>query len=629
MISQETIEQIKAKISIQEIIGGYVKLKKKGADFIGLCPFHNEKSPSFTVSPSKGIFKCFGCGKSGDAIAFVMEHENKSYPEVMAILAEKVGVQMEEQIKPKEFVRPIQRLEKLGMKSLRWFEEDRKISNNTLLRFGITEAKEWMPQFEQEVGVICFNYFRGESLINIKFRGPKKSFKMAKDAELIFYNLDAINNEKEVIIVEGEIDCLTCHECGIFNSISVPNGAGAGNQRLEYLDNCWSAFGDKERIILATDSDQAGRNLRDELCRRLGVERCFQVLYPEDCKDLNDVLIKYGNEKVKEVIADAKQWPIPGIVAMDELYPTVADWYENGYPTGARTRIPGFDSLLTLAPGQLTVVTGIPGHGKDEFCNWIMVNLAQFEGWPWGMLGFEETPPETISKLAEKYTRLAFGHRREIAYRMNTKQFEWAISEIDRHFFFINADEIQTDIDSILTMATHLVTRNGIKGLYLNPWNWIEHTRPANMSETEYVSSALGNIIKWARKYQVHVLLLAHTTKIGKDKDGKYMIPTLYSISGSANFFNKPHNGICIYRDYQKNITDVYVQKVKQSWYGQIGFSSYRFDVLTRQYEFLSCSVDEKPKDSTAIPLFAEGNGSWKPLKMNMPDVDFTKDQPF
>lgn len=149
------------------------------------------------------------------------------------------------------------------------------------------------------------------------------------------------------------------------------------------------------------------------------------------------------------------------------------------------------------------------------------------------------------------------------------------------------------------------------------------------MSETEYVSSALGNIIKWARKYQVHVLLLAHTTKIGKDKDGKYMIPTLYSISGSANFFNKPHNGICIYRDYQKNITDVYVQKVKQSWYGQIGFSSYRFDVLTRQYEFLSCSVDEKPKDSTAIPLFAEGNGSWKPLKMNMPDVDFTKDQPF
>ncbi len=613
-------------MSIVDIIGSYVKLKKRGAEYEGLCPFHNEKTPSFKVSPAKRIYKCFGCGRSGDAIAFVMEHENKSYPESIGSIAGKMGIAFEEEAKPKVFLKPPPRLEKLGEKALTWFETSRGISNNTLLRMGVTEGREWMPQFEQEVSVICFNYYRAGDLVNIKFRGPKKSFKMAKDAELIFYNLDAVTDEKEVVIVEGEMDCLSCYEAGVYNAVSVPNGAGTGNQRLEYLDNCWPAFGDKEKIILATDADAAGRNLREELCRRLGLERCYQVTYPDGCKDLNDVLVKHGREAIKQVIAGAVAWPLKGITPMDETYPTLADWYENGYPLGAKARIAGFDPLLTFAPGQLTTVTGIPGHGKDEFCNLIMTNLARYENWPWGVLGFEETVPETVSKLAEKYTGRAFAFRRDLEHRMTVKQFEWAISEIDRCFFFINPDEIDTDIDSILSVASQLVARNGIKGLYLNPWNWIEHARPAQMSETEYVSVALSKIIKWARRNLAHVLLLAHTTKIAKDKNDRYVVPNLYSISGSANFFNKTHNGICVYRDYQKNITDVYVQKVKQSWLGQLGFSSYQYDTLTRQYEFLSSSVIEPRPQAPELPLPA---GNWKSIKLPYSEKDDEEDTPF
>jgi twinkle protein len=612
MISQETIELVKGKSGIVEVVGASVKLKRAGMNHVGLCPFHNEKSPSFTVSQTKGMYKCFGCGKSGDAISFVMEHENKSYPEAIAFLAIKAGIELEEQPTRKDFVKPVARLEKLGQKSLTWFEQERKISNNTLLRFKITEATEWMPQFEREVSVICFNYYRADVLTNIKFRGPKKSFKMAKDAELIFYNLDAIAGEKEIIIVEGELDCLSCHEAGLYAVVSVPNGAGTGNARLEYLDNCWSAFGDKEKIILATDNDLPGQKLRDELCRRLGVERCYQVTYPEGCKDLNDVLVKHGSAAVKEVVHGGTLWPIKGILTMDEIFPTVADWWENGYPPGAKARVHGFDSLLTFAPGQMTVVTGIPGHGKDEFCNLLMASLSQAENWPWGVLGFEETPAETVTKLQEKLTNKAFAFRRDLDHRMTQKQFEWSIAEIDRYFFFINQDEIEADIESILKLATQLVVRNGIKGLYINPWNWIEHSRPQHMTETEYVSIALTKIIKWARRYQAHVLLLAHTTKIPKDKDGKYMVPTLYNVNGSANFFNKTHNGICVYRDYAKNITDVYVQKVKQSWLGQIGFVSYQFNTMTRQYEFLTSSVQELP--AASMPTLGFPDGNWKPI---------------
>jgi len=96
MISQNTIQQIQSRIDIIEIIGGFVRLKKRGANYLGLCPFHNEKTPSFTVSPSKEIYKCFGCGKSGNTISFLMEHEKYSYVEALRWLANKYNVEIEE-----------------------------------------------------------------------------------------------------------------------------------------------------------------------------------------------------------------------------------------------------------------------------------------------------------------------------------------------------------------------------------------------------------------------------------------------------------------------------------------------------------------------------------------------------
>src|SRR5262252_3410160 len=96
MISQNTIQEILGRIDIIDIVGGFVKLKKRGANYLGLCPFHNEKSPSFTVSPAKEIYKCFGCGRSGNTISFSMEHEKYSYAEALRWLAAKYNVEIEE-----------------------------------------------------------------------------------------------------------------------------------------------------------------------------------------------------------------------------------------------------------------------------------------------------------------------------------------------------------------------------------------------------------------------------------------------------------------------------------------------------------------------------------------------------
>lgn len=102
MIKPETIQTIFETAQVEEVIGDFVTLKKRGANFLGLCPFHNEKTPSFSVSPSKGIYKCFGCGKAGNAVNFVMEHEHYSYPESLRWIAKKYNIEIEEEVLTEE-----------------------------------------------------------------------------------------------------------------------------------------------------------------------------------------------------------------------------------------------------------------------------------------------------------------------------------------------------------------------------------------------------------------------------------------------------------------------------------------------------------------------------------------------
>lgn len=610
MIAETTIDEVKNRMDVKDVVGGFVTLKKNGVNYIGKCPFHNENTPSFTVSPAKHIYKCFGCGRSGDAITFLIDHEKLTYLDSIKWLAKKYNIKVEETEK-KEIVVPAARLEKLGKKALDWFENERKISNNTLLRFGITEAVEWMPLHEKDVTVICFNYYRDEKLVNIKFRGPKKSFKLCKDAQLIFYNLDALKDEQECVIVEGEIDCLTLHECGIYNVVSVPNGAVSGKQKLEYLDNCFQYFTGKTKIIIASDNDEPGNLLKEELSRRLGKEKCFQVEYPHDCKDANDVLVKHGKQAVIDLIQNVVSFPIEGEILLEHMLPAVKEYYEHGFPPGAAAKIPGFDELLTFEPGLLTMVTGIPGSGKDEFVNYITTSLSKYHEWRWGYWPMEEPSEITVTKLAEKFIGKAFGHRNDPSQRINTREFDHAMDLVNRYFHFVNTNKVDITVTGILKKAKELVERYGINGMVISPWNCVEHKMGYGQTETLYVSEKLTEIITFLGHYGVHCFLLAHPRKIEKNKQtGKYNIPTLNDISGSANFFNKTHNGFCVYRDFDTNEVYVYVQKVKFYWHGKQGCANFSFNTKTRQYQVID---SEMP-----FPVQATlGEGNWKPYKEN------------
>lgn len=144
MIPQETIMSILDAVRIEEVVGDFVSLKKRGANMIGVCPFHKEKTPSFIVSPAKGIFKCFGCGKAGDSVRFIMEHEHYSYPEALRFLAQKYGIIIEEKEQtPEELVAQNERERMFNINTFaqQYFSETMK-NNDEGLAIGMSYFKE-------------------------------------------------------------------------------------------------------------------------------------------------------------------------------------------------------------------------------------------------------------------------------------------------------------------------------------------------------------------------------------------------------------------------------------------------------------------------------------------------------
>ncbi len=532
---------------------------RNGKTFCPKCHEGRRKQSEreLSVDVTRGLFNCHHCEFKGSAYV--------------------------NDIPKKEYVKPQGRVQNVSDKAVEWFKA-RGISNNTLTRFKISEAMEYVPQVAKERNCILFNYFRKDELVNIKFRDGAKNFKMVKDAELIFYNLDAIENETECYITEGEIDTLSLYECGIYNAVSVPNGASKGNNRLEYLDNCIEYFDKMQKIFILTDGDEPGLALRDELCRRLGKERCWLVRYPENTKDANDVLRYAGKPGIEELIANAYQYPIEGIEQVDDIDSELMNLYHNGYPFGVGCGYLNFDQHITFRKSELTTITGSPGSGKSTFLNNIIVRLAAREKWRIAMFSPEKQPTEILSaELAEIFTGKRF-YSSITEDKLSLTELADAKNFIRDHFWFMKIDEIDVTIDGILDKCKELVLRKGINCLVIDPWNYVEHKVPHGYTETQYISEELTKIKRFKDRYGVHIFLVAHPRKLNKNKEGKYDVPSLYDIAGSAHFFNKTDNGIVLQRDFEGETTNVFIQKIRWSFVGKLGDVCFQYHIPSKRF---------------------------------------------
>ena len=537
----------------------------------GICPLcshtrqpKNRKAQCASYDWERGLGTCHNCNTSFQLHTY-----------------QRKGNATKEYIKPEK----VEVYEPVKDKAVEWFES-RGISQQTLNDLKVTTGEEFMPQTGQKENTIQFNYIMGEELINIKYRDGRKNFKLYKGAEKIFYNINSIVGYDWCVITEGEMDALALHEAGIKPVISVPNGATLNSNNLDYLDNCIDYFEDKEKIILAVDADEAGQALRYEFIRRLGAEVCYLVDFNGN-KDPNDFLIEHGAEKLRKVITSATQVPLEGVSTLRDLEADLLDFVHNGFKPGFQVGLENFDKIFSTYTSQFITVTGIPSSGKSDFVDQMCIGYNRNYGWKTAYASPENKPNFLHAHKLIRKTWEGMPTKNDIG----TAKWKEVTNHINDNYFFIDMDRYT--LDDVLSKGAELVKRKGIKCLVIDPFNKIRDVNCKSEDVNRYTMEYLTKIETFAKKYDVLVIVVAHPTKMYRDKEGKIEEPTMYSIKGGGEWYDASYHGLLVHRDYEAQTVKAKVLKVKFQNLGENQAEAH---------------FNWEPKSGSYIPIVAETN---------------------
>jgi twinkle protein len=501
-----------------------------------------------------------------------------------------------------EPVLPIYNPKPLSKAGEAWFTK-RGLSLNGANHFGFGLMTAWNSKKKVLADAITVPYKMDGAIINIKHRfGKLNGNSFVLGADVIPFGMDDIQ-ENCTIICASEIDALYFYEIGVHNVIALPHGVPAIafakngtapnlqtlHDSLAFLENHGARLAGIKKIILCIGGDKSSELVTEELARRLGRERCWPVVWPEDKRSVDSVF-QSGHNRLEYLIESAKAYPVKGVFELSDVKTQFDSLYERGLPPGPNPGWVSMDEFYRPALGQWTLVTGIPSHGKSNFLDALLCNLANMHDWKFCFFSPENQPvARHFANLAEKFIGAPFHQKNGHKARMTIEQKESAETWLNNHFSVVLPDEEDGNwtIDGVLELAKTVISRKGIQGIVIDPWNELDHTRPAGMTETEHVSKVISKIRQFARTHSVHIWLVAHPTKMYKGDDGQYPIPTPYDVAGSAHFLNKADMAICVYRyvgQVDQTITDVYIQKMRFKENGQVGRVSLRYTPDTGQF---------------------------------------------
>lgn len=355
--SEEQIEEVRSRNNIVDVIGSYVKLKRSGSGYVGLCPFHNEKSPSFSVSPSRQMYKCFGCGVGGSVLTFVMEYENYTFPEAMEYLAQRAGIELPKQ----ELTAEQKRQENLRLtlleinkKAARYYFANlksprgktgydylkgRALTDETILHFGLGYAGQGGGELYQYLKKEGYddNTLKESGLFKMDERGAYDKFwnrvmfpimdannrvigfggRVMGDAKPKYLNspetkiFDKSRNlfglnyakqgkRKNMILCEGYMDVIALHQAGFSNAV-----ASLGTAFTEQQANLIRRYTDE--VLLTYDSDGAGIKAAMRaipMLRRAGING--KVVHMEPYKDPDEFIKNLGADEFEKRMEEAQ-----------------------------------------------------------------------------------------------------------------------------------------------------------------------------------------------------------------------------------------------------------------------------------------------------------------------------------
>lgn len=441
--------------------------------------------------------------------------------------------------------------------------EARGLDVELLVRLGVATS--------DRLGRDCISipYYRGDEIVNHKYRtiSGDKRFSQDEDGACIFWNQNVLADHTlahlPLIITEGEFDAFAALQAGFPRVVSVPNGAPqnplgeVSSGKYAYLDNApTSALREIKEIILATDADQPGIALRDDLALRLGRARCKWVRYPKETKDFADVLARYAERGIVETLARSQWLAVSGIYRLSELPPINA-------PAPLDCGMPNLAEHYRLRVGDLCVLTGAPGRGKTTFARDVACRMASRHKWRTALASFEAIPQLDHRRAIRTW------HGAELVMNMSADQLALADAWADEFFRFLVPEEDEdVTLDWIIERISTAAIRDHIKLAIIDPWNELDHERPSDMTLTEYVGAALRRLKRMARTLGIHLIVAAHPAKMQRNRDGKYPTPTLYDISDSAMWANRADVGIVVERE-DDNRTMIRV--VKSRFHDEIG----------------------------------------------------------
>jgi len=425
--------------------------------------------------------------------------------------------------------------------SARAWLESRKIDPDVAAAHGVESTTrqgggEWL----------AFPYLRDGEEITRKYRAfPEKKFSQEAGApEKLCWNEDALRTGAGVpILTEGEMDALAAIQSDFERVASVPDGAPANDNgdddsaKWSYIPRLIDLLRDDREIIIASDGDTSGESLLSVLARRLGKARVKYLVYPPSCKDLNDVLVRFGPGAVRKLIDAARFVHVGGLVRVGEMPPVEK---QNVFKAGL---CDDFDKHVSIMRKQVSVWTGVPGHGKSTMVRAVCLEMSRRHGWKHCVASFED-------EIQEDYVRdVACYIARRKPEGLEPEHWEKARTFLDERFVFVVEEfgEGMT-VDWLLEKMEVAVLRHGVDMIVIDPWSKLDHCRDFGVSEHDYTGKTLNRLKRFAKQFDVHVAVVAHPKKVEENRDGTYKIPGGYSVSGSSHWYNMPDLGVTAYK---------------------------------------------------------------------------------
>ena len=473
--------------------------------------------------------------------------------------------------------------------------KSRGISSSTADKMKLFAADKYFARLNKSSDAIGFPYFREGAIVSAKYRSLEaKDFTQEAGGAHDFFGIEKVDITKPLIIVEGEMDCLSAIEAGIENVVSVPSGAPmkvadgkvlpSEDKKFAFVWNAREVLDKVPYVVLATDQDTAGQALAEELARRIGKEKCRLAKFEK--KDFNEILMDDDPtrddtpaDRLKVIIDQATPYPINGLSTAETYKDRLNDIFAKGDGKGVTTGYPSVDEIYTVAPAQMTVVTGYPSSGKSNFVDQVMVNLARGADWKFAICSFENQPETHIARLMEIFLGKRFYEGRD---RMTEHERDVAFKWVNEHFIFLdhNGDEPST-LDSILERTKVAVKRWGVRGMVIDPYNYIDMNRK-EMSETDAISQMLSKVQRFIKNTDVHCWFVAHPSKMVRSGNDQPR-PDGMSISGSMAWWAKTDCGITVHRK-EGPVVEIAVWKCRFRWVGTQGETTLLYNKTAGTY---------------------------------------------